>query len=366
MKDSLKEKFAIVTGASTGIGRAIALALAKEGAFVALVARREEKLNETLMMIEELGGMGKVFLCDLSNKDSVNEFIKEITDQTTHVDIICNVAGIWHGVNEVYADTDFSKFDQKTVVDTFNVGLIAPTLIVHGLISLMPRGSKIINISGTFEDGAKGWLPYYVSKKGIEALTTGLSEELKDSDIQVNCVSPSDTSTEEYRKYFPQYVNDAVTPEEISKYVLFLCSDKAKEITGKIKVIKKKVMPTVIKEVGFDFHWDEDKVWALDLPVEEMPISELTWHFDTPFWFTKGGYYDLMPKTVIENPKDHIEEYGRTMAADLNYPLDIMFWKGRWLLLDGLHRLAKAFVLEAKTVQVRKVPIDAIPLISSD
>ena len=76
----------------------------------------------------------------------------------------------------------------------------------------MHAGSKIINISGTFESGAKGWLPYYVSKKAIENLTVGLSQELRDKQIQVNCISPSDTLTESYQKFFPEYA----TPEDCS------------------------------------------------------------------------------------------------------------------------------------------------------
>ncbi len=355
---------ALVTGASTGIGRTIALELAKSDFYIFLVARREDKLNETLKMIEDSGGKGKVFTCDLTDIDSINKLISGIKLTTKNIDIICNVAGIWHGINEVYADTDFDKFSQKIILDTYNVGLTAPTLLAQALIPFMPRGSRIINISGTFENGAKGWLPYYVSKKAIEDLTIGLSEELADKDIQVNCISPSDTATEEYKKYFPQYIDEAVDPETIAKYVLYLCSDEAKEVTGKIKVIKNRIMPEIIKEVGFDFHWEEEKVWALDLPVEDMPITDLEWHFDIPFWFLPGGYYDLKPREVIENPKKHLLEYGRTMASDLTYPLDIMYWKGRWLLLDGLHRLVKAYILGWKTIKVRKVPSESIPAIS--
>lgn len=353
-------KVAVVTGASTGIGKAISLDLAKNGFFIYLVARSENKLKETLKLITNDSGKGKVVLCDLSNIESINSLIANIKGDTKNVDVICNVAGIWHGKNEVYADTDFEKFGQKVILDTYSVGITAPTLLIHGLLPLMPKGSKIVNISGTFENGAKGWLPYYVSKKAIEDLTIGLSEELADKDIQVNCVSPSDTATEEYKKYFPQYIDEAVQPEEIAKYVAHLCSDKANEITGKIKVIKKRVMPDIIKEVGFDFHWKEEKVWALDLPIEEMSLTNLEWHFDVPFWFLPGGYYDLKPREVIENPKKHLLEYGRTMASDLTYPLDIMDWKGRWLLLDGLHRLVKAHILGWKTIKVRKVPKEEI------
>ncbi|HBG81572.1 TPA: hypothetical protein DDW69_01900 [candidate division CPR2 bacterium] len=235
----LKDKYAIVTGASTGIGRAIAVQFAKEGAFVALVARREDRLSETKRMIEENGGKAKVFITDLSNIESVNKMIGEIKSDTIRIDILANIAGIWHGEDEVYADTDFEKFSQNVILDTYDVGITAPTLLAHAFIPLMPKRGKILNLSGTFESGAKGWLPYYVSKKAIEDLTVGLSQELTDKDIQVNCISPSDTATEEYKKYFPQYIKDAIEPEEIAKEAVRFCSSESDDITGTIKVIKK-------------------------------------------------------------------------------------------------------------------------------
>jgi len=229
-------KFAIATGASTGIGRATAIELGKSGATVALVARNKEKLSETKKLVEEAGGTGIIFEADLSSVDSINNLIQSIKQQTQQVDILVNIAGIWHGDNEVFAGKDFETFDQKVVLDTFSVGLIAPTLLVHGLVSIMPQGSNIINLSGTFENGAKGWLPYYVSKRGIEDLTQGLSEELKDKQINVNCISPSDTATEEYKKYFPEDAVDANPPETVAKEIVNLINSNQ---TGKFIVIKK-------------------------------------------------------------------------------------------------------------------------------
>ena len=104
----------------------------------------------------------------------------------------------------------------------------------------MPKKSKIINISGTFESGAKGWLPYYVSKKAIEDLTIGLAQELECKDIQVNAISPSDCATFAYKKYFPQYINEAIAPEKIAQFVVDLCQ---KDITGKVFVLKKDQEP---------------------------------------------------------------------------------------------------------------------------
>ncbi len=125
----------------------------------------------------------------------------------------------------------------------------------------------------------------------------------------------------------------------------------------------KKSLPKIIKDVGFDFHWDSKKVWELNIPVEEIEISELEWHFDIPFWNTQGGYYDLKPNDVLAYPEKYKEEFKRTMEADLSHPLDIMFWKNRWLLLDGLHRLVKAKALGINKIKVRKIPKDKIDLI---
>jgi NAD(P)-dependent dehydrogenase (short-subunit alcohol dehydrogenase family) len=239
----MKNKFAVVTGSSTGIGRAIALEFAKKGAFVALVGRTQDKLLKTKSLITEAGGKAAVFLGDFTKLDSLEALIASIKQSTDKVDILVNVAGIWHGKDEVYADKDFESFSKQVILDTYAVGLTAPTLLAHAFISLMPKGGKILNISGTFESGAKGWLPYYVSKKAIEDLTVGLAEELKNKDIQVNAISPSDTATEAYKKYFPQYIKGAIEPSEIGKYAVYLCSAEANGITGKVFVMKKGKKP---------------------------------------------------------------------------------------------------------------------------
>ena len=122
----------------------------------------------------------------------------------------------------------------------------------------------------------------------------------------------------------------------------------------------KKDIPQIIQDVGFDFSWSEEKVWALDYPSEEMDISELTWHFDIPFHWYGGEVYNLKSREVIENPEKYKEEYERTMKADLAHPIDIMENKARWLILDGLHRLMKASILGMEKVQVRKIPRERI------
>jgi 3-oxoacyl-[acyl-carrier protein] reductase len=239
----LKDKVAIVTGASTGIGRAIALQLAREGSRVFLAARNEPALRQTQETITSSGGKAEVIIADLSNLESINLLISQVKEKTASIDILVNVAGIWHGKDEVFAGKNFEAFDQKVVLDTFMVGTVTPALLAHAFIPLMEKGSKIINISGTFENGAKGWLPYYVSKRAIEDLTVGLSQELEEKDIQVNAISPSDTATEQYQKYFPQFIEDAISPEEIAKQVVFLCSESANQVNGQVFVMKKGQQP---------------------------------------------------------------------------------------------------------------------------
>ena len=118
-----------------------------------------------------------------------------------------------------------------------------------------------------------------------------------------------------------------------------------------------KKLPQIISDIGFDFAWDNKKVWALELPVEEIDLHELEWHFDIPFWNKyPEGYYDLTPNQVLNNPTKYKEESQKIENADMSYPLDIMFWRNRWLMLDGLHRLVRAKQLGWNTINVRKIP----------
>jgi hypothetical protein len=121
-------------------------------------------------------------------------------------------------------------------------------------------------------------------------------------------------------------------------------------------------MPPIIEKVGFPFDWEEKEVWELDVPVERMDISELTWHFDIPFWQTDGGRYDLKPSEVISNPEKYRRHKERIEKSDTSYPLDILKnpKTGYWTLLDGLHRLVRLKMLGETAVNVRKISMDDI------
>jgi 3-oxoacyl-[acyl-carrier protein] reductase len=216
---ALNTRFAIITGASSGIGSAIAMQLSNEDIHLVLAGRNHIKLQELKAQLSSRNINADVIQSDLSSQEGINGFIQNVKRVYKTIDVLINVAGIWHDDSEAYAGRSYETFDQKVIIDTMNVGTLAPMLLVHALIPLMPKKSKIVNISGTFESGARGWLPYYVSKRAMEDFTIGLKEELEDKDIQVNCVSPSDVATDAYKKFFPEYIKDAVDPVLIAKQV---------------------------------------------------------------------------------------------------------------------------------------------------
>lgn len=117
----------------------------------------------------------------------------------------------------------------------------------------------------------------------------------------------------------------------------------------------------IIKEVGFDFEWDNKKVWALDIPVTTIGVQALEWHFDIPFLKENNERYSLTPREVLENPQRYQQEYQRALNADPTHPLDLMENKGRLLMLDGLHRLMKLYLLGEKTARARIMPREKIP-----
>jgi hypothetical protein len=128
-----------------------------------------------------------------------------------------------------------------------------------------------------------------------------------------------------------------------------------------------KQKPQIIKDLGFDFSWDERKVWQVEAPVEVMPITELTWHFAVSFLYSRpGAYYDLTPAQVMAEPERYVTEQGRIGRSDTIYPIDIMHWRGRWVILDGLHWLMKLHMEGATEVRVRKIPEGAVEVIKKE
>jgi len=123
------------------------------------------------------------------------------------------------------------------------------------------------------------------------------------------------------------------------------------------------------KEHSFDlpFWRDNHKLWTLKVPVEEINIDELMWILDVPFWEDKEGNIVITPREVMNNPDQYPSHRDRIKASDTSYPIDIMKnKKGKWLTLDGLHRLVKLVLEKKSTVRIRKIPLKLIHLTARD
>ncbi len=237
-----KDQKILITGASVGIGRAIAEKLAQEGAHVGLVARSVDRLKEVQKGIAKQGGQATVFSGDLGSTAGIDALWSSIASNWSGMDALVNAAGVWHDDGNLLLGPTLQNTSVKHIERVFAVQLYAPILLSRKAIPGMVErgGGKILNISGELKS-AVGWLHYYVSKKALEEFTIGLSEELRPHEIQVNCISPSDTLSETYAEYFPGYdPKDVLDPEEVAKFTAFLLSQDADHITGSVTIIRSK------------------------------------------------------------------------------------------------------------------------------
>lgn len=240
----LKGKKALVTGADVGIGRAIALEIARNGGKVFLTSKTPEGLEDVKEEIDNLGSSAEYFSADLRDQESIQELWNEVTEKWEDgADILVNAAGVWHSDDKVYYGPGLEETPVDQINEVMDVGIRAPMILTRLVLKeMIEQGEgKILNISGTFESGASGWLHYYVSKKAIEDFTRGLAEEVREHEIQVNCISPSDTESESYKEFFPDYKEkDVLDPSEVANFAVFLLSEEADHITGSVTAIRNK------------------------------------------------------------------------------------------------------------------------------
>jgi NAD(P)-dependent dehydrogenase (short-subunit alcohol dehydrogenase family) len=246
----LSGKVALITGASTGIGQAIAVHLARGGADIVLTSTRLEKLKPTLEIIKSTTRVVPV-VANLNLEKDTSHLAKITKFHFGKCDIFVHAAGVWHTENKVLADLDYEKYTEAEIRLTMNIGIIAPMILINKLLPSMPPGSKIINVSHNFGTSNKvrggiagrsfseGRVPYFVSKQALEKFTVALAEDLKVRDIQVNAISPGDTLTPAYAKFFPKFAkpDNCTTPDKVAEEVLKFCEPNNK-ITGRIKVVK--------------------------------------------------------------------------------------------------------------------------------
>jgi len=232
-----RNQVALVTGASRGIGRQVALNLAATGRHVFInYVKNETAARETLSAIEDAGGSGEIICFDVANQDQAEAGVKTILEKHKQIEILVNNAGITNDTLMVW----MTKENWQQVIDTNLTGFYNVTrLVVKQMIR--KRFGRIVNITSTSgQMGQAGQINYSASKAGLIGATKALSREVSSRNITVNAVSPGFIETEmvehlpleEIVKTIP--MKRAGTPQEVASAVTFLCSDQASYITGQV------------------------------------------------------------------------------------------------------------------------------------
>lgn len=236
----MKNKIALITGAGRGIGRAIAIALAKEGAEVVINYNgSEERAKEVKQTIEENGGKASIYKCNVSDFVACEAMIKDIVKEYGHLDILVNNAGITKdGLIMKMKEEDFDSVLNVNLKGTFN------TIRHSARQMLKQRSGKIINISSVSGIlGNVGQANYAASKAGVIGLTKTMARELGSRGITVNAIAPGFVDTEMTEVLSEEIRENACKqiilgrfgkPEDIANTAVFLASDKADYITGQV------------------------------------------------------------------------------------------------------------------------------------
>jgi NAD(P)-dependent dehydrogenase (short-subunit alcohol dehydrogenase family) len=246
MNIDLTDKVALVTGAGSGIGRAIALSMAAAGAKVAVNDIIAARAEETAEKIRAAGGAAHVAVADVADADAVSNIVDELLSAWGRIDILCNNAGIIDGMENA-ADVALKTWDRLLAVNT-----TGPFLVTRAVLPQMiaRRSGAIVNTASEagFRGGAAG-VAYTVSKHGIVGLTRAIAWAHGEQGIRCNAICPGPTMTNIAADFGPDGFNAlamerlgpvqaliprAADPQAMANAVLFLASDQAHYINGAI------------------------------------------------------------------------------------------------------------------------------------
>lgn len=224
----LKDKTALITGGSKGIGKGIARAFLKEGATVIICGRNERYLKRTQEELTKNGNISYI-KADISKRNQVKLLKDEIEDRFGKLDILVNNASIL-GLRKPIMD-----YDEDIWQKTIQVNLNAQFFVTKALLPLLLNGNKssIINVSSSVgRRGKAGWGAYAASKFGLEGLTQVLADELI-SKVRVNSVNPGGTRTGMRAEAYPEEDPETLpTPDDIAPIFVYLASDDSINVTG--------------------------------------------------------------------------------------------------------------------------------------
>src|SRR6185369_7330622 len=236
---TLESRVALVTGASQGIGQAIAVRLASAGASVALAARNQEKLAQVVQQIAAGGGKAAAFPLDVSDEEQIKSVVKATLAQFGKIDILVNNAGITR-------DQLVMRMKRADWDAVLNTNLTSAYLCTQQVISpmLKQRWGRIINVTSIFgQIGQAGQANYASSKAGLIGLTKAIARELGSRNITCNAVAPGFIETNMTAVLGDDFKQNALkniplgrigTPDDVAGAVAFLASDDASYITGHV------------------------------------------------------------------------------------------------------------------------------------
>jgi NAD(P)-dependent dehydrogenase (short-subunit alcohol dehydrogenase family) len=241
-----EQKIAVVTGASSGIGRATAIALAKVGNKVVLAARRDEEGEETLRLVKESGGEGIFVKTDVSNEDNVRALVEKTVKRYGRLDYAFNNAGVVEDPAPFTSKTS-SIFDKIMAVNVKGVWLS----MIHEIPQMLKNGGgAIVNNSSVYGVIGNPQLPIYAaSQHAVLGLTKSAALEYAKAGIRINAVAPGAIETETMKQSIGNNtqlrealvalhpIGRAGKPEEIANAVVWLLSDKASFVTGHTLVV---------------------------------------------------------------------------------------------------------------------------------
>ena len=224
----LEGKVALITGASRGLGRALALAYANEGAKLVINSRSEGSLKPVAREAEAAGAEVLAYPADVSSMTDVQGLVEAAADRFGRIDVLVNNAGILGPRVKIEA---YPEDEWRQVIEA---NLTAPFLLAKAAAPYMQEGASIINVvSGVSVEGRAEWGAYSVSKFGVEGLTQILAAELADRGIRANAVDPGGMRTEMRAVAYPdEDPQTRITPEENTDVFLYLASDESRDVTG--------------------------------------------------------------------------------------------------------------------------------------